>query len=286
MLFPVSSLDQVVPPGLHIMLGVVLLIYNLLLNKCKLIDDEENVQQIALDKEKTSEQWEESSMDLLHHTREMEEHAETILEMEKNLNHYEIVSTGVVVMEDGKCEATCCLILNDDNPGLVICNQCNKTFHTKCEALSTSEGALYGSDKPYSCQMCSGYHSLQDVFHQKLASLLDEEDHLKKTVVEAETLCDNLKARYERVTGVREKMLNAALDNIKVVHQAYHGNVMVGNYCHIVLKHFTKLTRVLGDRDDELLFNEIFGLFKDITMLMSAPRFLNDQEIDRLEELF
>ena len=80
-------------------------------------------------------------------------------------------------------------------------------------------------------------------------------------------------------------MLNAALDNIKVVRQAYHGNVMVGNHCHIVLKHFTMLTRVLGDRDDELLFNEIFGLCKDITMLMSAPRFLNDQEIDRLEEL-
>ena len=80
-------------------------------------------------------------------------------------------------------------------------------------------------------------------------------------------------------------MLNAALDNVKVVRQAYHGIAMVGNHCHVVLKHFTKLTRVLGDRDDELLFNEIFGLFKDITMLMSAPRFLNDQEIDRLEEL-
>ena len=35
MLFPLKSLKQLVPPGLHIMLGVVLLIYNLLLQMCQ-----------------------------------------------------------------------------------------------------------------------------------------------------------------------------------------------------------------------------------------------------------
>ena len=40
MIFPLNSLDQVIPATLHILLGVVLLLYNLLLEECKRIDVE------------------------------------------------------------------------------------------------------------------------------------------------------------------------------------------------------------------------------------------------------
>ena len=40
MIFPLENLHQVVPASLHILLGVVLLLYNLLLNYCKEIDNE------------------------------------------------------------------------------------------------------------------------------------------------------------------------------------------------------------------------------------------------------
>ena len=38
MLFPLRDLDQVVPATLHIMLGIVLLLYNLLLDQCRKMD--------------------------------------------------------------------------------------------------------------------------------------------------------------------------------------------------------------------------------------------------------
>ena len=44
MLFPLKdeNLDQILPPVLHIMLGVVLLLYNSLLSLCQSIDAQEN----------------------------------------------------------------------------------------------------------------------------------------------------------------------------------------------------------------------------------------------------
>ena len=52
MLFPLKSLDQVVPSVLHIKLGIVLLLYNLLLQKCREIDMEENSEKLSADQQK------------------------------------------------------------------------------------------------------------------------------------------------------------------------------------------------------------------------------------------
>ena len=60
-------------------------------------------------------------------------------------------------------------------------------------------------------------------------------------------------------------MLNAALDSVEVVRQAYHGNIL-GNHCHIVLKNFEVLTRVLSNGNDEANFNDIFSIFRDIML--------------------
>ena len=58
MLFPLSFLSQVAPPGLHIMLGLVLLLYNLSLEKCKQYDNVENSDQLLADKHLINDQWE------------------------------------------------------------------------------------------------------------------------------------------------------------------------------------------------------------------------------------
>ena len=65
---------------------------------------------------------------------------------------------------------------------------------------------------------------------------------LNFVVVNARIKCDNLKAKHDSVVGEQEKTLNKALEEMKVVRQAYHGNVMVGNHCIIVLKKFQALT--------------------------------------------
>ena len=53
-LYPLKSLDQVVPSVLHIKLGIVLL-YNLLLQKRREIDMEENAEKLSADQQKIDE---------------------------------------------------------------------------------------------------------------------------------------------------------------------------------------------------------------------------------------
>ena len=51
MLFPLRDLDQVVPATLHVMLGIVLLLYNLLLDQCRKMDFEEGFVTVEEQKE-------------------------------------------------------------------------------------------------------------------------------------------------------------------------------------------------------------------------------------------
>ena len=90
--------------------------------------------------------------------------------------------------------------------------------------------------------------------------------------------CDSLKASFCKVMGVRESQLNEALESIKVVRQAYHGNVMVGNHCIIVLNHYQKLTSVTSSNQElSLKFNAVIWVFM---ILIMARRFLTEEEID------
>ena len=64
-MFPLKDIDQVVPATLHIMLGVVLMMYNLLLKECKRIDDESDGEILLKEKEEINDKWEALSLELL-----------------------------------------------------------------------------------------------------------------------------------------------------------------------------------------------------------------------------
>ena len=52
---------------------------------------------------------------------------------------------------------------------------------------------------------------------------------------------------------------------MKVIQQAYHGNVMVGNHCIFVLKKCCDLTAVISDKVELCnSYNEKFALFSKI----------------------
>ena len=84
---------------------------------------------------------------------------------------------------------------------------------------------------------------------------------------------------------MHEKALNDAIEAIKVIRQAYHGNVMVGNHCAMVLKKFTVLTAVIKEDESCLQFEELFTLLADIMALVMTCRFLIPEEIESLEKL-
>ena len=150
---------------------------------------------------------------------------------------------------------------------------------TSVEELSLSHTTVY------SCISCLNL-DIVDVFDTKIAHLLSEEDELTHKCIEARIKCDNYKADYNNLQGEWENQLNNALEGIKVVRQAYHGNVMVGNHSIIVLKKYHELTAVISNKVEiRNKFDEIFEIFSRAMRLITARRFLTEDEISVLEIL-
>ena len=63
MIFPLKDLSPVVPATLHIMLGIVLLLYNLLVDDCKKLDRLEGEEQVREKLIELSEEWELASLE-------------------------------------------------------------------------------------------------------------------------------------------------------------------------------------------------------------------------------
>ena len=190
-----------------------------------------------------------------------------------------------VAEKDILCESEFCYVtIHDVNVQLVCCDTCGKWFHSMCEGLSPIDEVGGGGD--YICVNCSGRTDRSQIFTETINKLIAEEDVINRDIISKRVLCDNLKAVYTNIIGSREKALNAALESIKVIRQAYHGNVMVGNHCVIVLKNFQTLTSVISDNNELLAkFNQIFSIFSEIMMLIMCRRFLEENEISRLEDL-
>ena len=69
--------------------------------------------------------------------------------------------------------------------------------------------------------------------------------------------------------GVHEQRLLDILDEIKVVRQAYHGNVFVGNHCKLVLKNHELLCSVVSDKPCiHGKLTDLFGIFAEIHPLL------------------
>ena len=63
---------------------------------------------------------------------------------------------------------------------------------------------------------------------------------------------------------------------IKLVRQAYHGNVFVGNHCKIILKNYEKLCDVVSDEPEfHEHISERFRICLEVDKLISAKRFFD-----------
>ncbi len=122
---------------------------------------------------------------------------------------------------------------------------------------------------------------------EKAAETLSEEDSIRSDMVGLSIECDNRKAMSECNMGPRERELNRKLEDMKVIRQAYHGNVFVGNHCEIVLKNYELLCSVIADKQEHhKKFTCIFQIFSELCpFLFIKSRFLTNHEIRLVEKL-
>ena len=287
MMFPLETLIQVVPASLHIMLGIVLLLYNLLLDECKRIGiDGGFINYINEQKEILSNDWEIVSLEVSKLSGDLKEHGENIVIMTNRMHCYESTKSGESAQNRRlaessvagrkqkskrnknieKCNSAFCIVtVHDINIDWVLCDDCDSWYHTMCEALTPQEEISLTDNAMYKCAVCAGIEDIGDIYRSKISLLIDEEELINVSAIAARILSDDLKAKYSDIMGDREKRLSDAL--------AYHGNVMVGNHCVIVLNRYHVLTDIIADNEEMCSkFNVVFSIFSNAMKLIMARR--------------
>ena len=303
MLFPLQNLACVVPPVLHILLGITLLLFNLLLQSCQELDEEENWRDTDQEKNAMMSEWEEASVLLAENQAEFERIGTEIVEMENRMGRVDAMLQGDIAenrriasqSETGpkrrrrqeKCNSVVCCIMDvDADVTWVQCDNCDNWLHTLCECFNPGDELTVDAIERYVCLKCRNVEDddLIGILKEKVTDSLAEEDNLKMIIVKQSTLCDELKAKNESKMGPRELELHRKLDEIKVKRQAYHGNVFVGNHCKLVLRHHEALCNVVADKPVlHQTFTNIFSLFSKIQRpLFIKSRLLTQEEITTL----
>ena len=237
MLFPIRHLDFVVPPVLHIVLGITLLLYNILFCFCQQFDQNEGENVAGREeRELQMQEWQESSISLSGKQQELEKLGEDVVEIENRISRIEAVLTGdhvgnLRIAKLGgrnsrkgavqKCDSTlvCCITPVDTQVKWVQCDNCQKWLHAFCECLTLAEELSVETQETYICLSCRdiGQEDLVGILKEKVSQSLGMEDILRLEIVDLCLVRDELKAKNSCEMGAREKLLNQKLEDIKVV---------------------------------------------------------------------
>ena len=161
-------------------------------------------------------------------------------------------------------------------------------MHCLCEGIF-SEGTSLSDDAYFQCLRCQSLGSVESIWDSFVAKPHgnSERRHIVELeVAEVKSKCGALKDLIDLNIGDYERQLLEILDRIKVVRQAYHGNVFIGNHCKIILNNYEKLHDVVSD---ELEFHEhiseCFRIYSELDKLISVERFLTKPEISTAKSL-
>ncbi|XP_057296535.1 uncharacterized protein LOC130625451 [Hydractinia symbiolongicarpus] len=297
-IFPITDLSRVVPPVLHIVLGITLKLYELLLKCVRRLDAcddmpsdrSDNIEWVTKsvelrESEQSLRQLGGEYVDLANLTDRLSAGLRHDFGELENISKNSSGKKRFAVNKDfGSCAAEVCLITRfDTDVNWVLCDTCEKWSHQVCELFGESEEITL---ERFTCLKCSGIGRLDLHPHleKRIDDLRERRVTLDDSILELELRCKVLQTKCEETMGHREKQLLQCLDDIKVARQAYHGNVFVGNHCKVVLRNHARLCEVIADNADlHERFLCVFGLFNQIQPLLFCKRFLTDPEIDALE---
>ena len=266
-IFPILSLDNIVPPVLHIMLGIVLKLFNLLLSRCREIDQQQvdnPTHQAALETNET--EWARKREELFElETRlqglgcahvdlyNCQERIEQVL-----VGNYAEIDKIVHDSDNGakratanfeRCTGVKCFVSEwDENVSWFLCEECEMWKHGLCELLTQSRQERIGQDLEEF--RCLTFHSddLLTLVEEQKQELRKERETVGAAVLETKTACSKFQETANKSMGNLEVKLNDILRSIKVDRQAFHGDIFVGNHCKIILAKHEYVCSVLeGD---------------------------------------
>ncbi|XP_065678572.1 uncharacterized protein LOC136093529 [Hydra vulgaris] len=301
-IFPIITLDNVVPPVLHIMLGVVLKLYKLLLKECKTLDCQAVSSLSHNENVRTNELWAAKSFEcsktadslrLLGNQFVDVANLQTCwLAFDKNISELECISLNSsnkkkTCKQQEKCASIRCLITKYDcNIDWVQCGTCQKLFHQFCEIIGGSEKNVLCDIEKYECLACQGedLECLDLYISEKISFIRAQREVLDVEYIRLQIECEDLEKISISSMGTHERSLYKALEDMKVERQAYHGNVFVGNHCKIVLRNHYKLCSVIDDEAIKNRFVRVFSVFNNLQPILFKRKFLSDAEISELHQ--
>jgi len=298
-IFPITtSMEHVVPPSLHILLGLVQRFFNMLETVCKSMDSG------SIEGRDTDGTWLKESEKVHGYEIELEQKRhdlnwdEAILEgFRKSVKGEE--GDGVAGQEP--CDMPACA-LACVNPWVKTtgsarharvrwfqCSNCGDGpeglegwFHLSCVGLCAAD---YENDNfQFICPICDGeINGPGDVIRKQVEKVKQRKNDVKraKDIYEKQRVeLDKVYQQIIKERGPYERELNRVLeDDLKVKRQSYHSQCFVGNHCKIMLQKYEALVNVIRDHVDYLKYESLFSQIRDILIPPSpdAGFFSQDQ---------
>ena len=176
--------------------------------------------------------------------------------------------------ENERCKSVvCCISKYDSNINWIECVKCLNWVHCLCKGIF-SQGTSLSDDADSQCLHCRSFiteKSIRDYFVAKSNEKSERKGKLKLDITELKSQCEALKDSIDSNIGDCERQLLETLDRIRVVRQAYHGNVFIGNHCKIILNNYEKLCDVVSDEPEfHKHISECFRIYSKLNKLISA----------------
>ena len=305
-------LKNIVPPVLHITLGIVKRMFEKKLELCRKADatDVEAIRAVE-------EEWEVVTAELIAKEAEVSGLAQDYLdianwgerlccETQEEIDDVALRSDSAKLRKEKEpsCSSKKCVISEYDyNRFWVHCDDCHNDhglaplgdfgevcsnsgcwYHQLCEGVLSSENARVEAQPLYSClkhsEDISDVDSLKNIKESRLDILRTRQKVIEAEYYSLRTECIVLKNKVDKMVGPFETELLSVLDDMNVDRQAYHSNAFVGNHCKIILEKRAMFSDVLNKVDVDFCKKmlEVMEEFSEAHHLMTAKKLLNAKD--------
>lgn len=300
---PIKSIDHIAPPILHVVMGVVEKLYQILVKECEVLDGENDVDEGDVE---SNDEIQEELLNVQETAREtksiLEDYGNEIIEIhnrkarheammngdtKENENLARLSSTNKTIAVNEQCKTARCIVTNYDfNVEWLQCDRCDAWCHSVCEGLTvTEERSLAETSDEFECNQCKGadINAIPEVLSAKIDVLVIEQSSCKETLVEIEIEENRLSDTISKRRGAHVTKLETALESIGVERGTYHGGSFNGNMATKLLQNFAILLEAVVEHDEILhKFEIIFSILSRLLPLIYTTRFLSPEEINEV----